>query len=140
MADRLIGTVCMAVVAIVACSCGPGEAAAQTSPRTVEAGIGNLPLSASREPPEALPPAPVPTEAVEPSPRPALITVVMADPPATAPTEPKPGIDDLSHRIENVMSALDRLVAESLRLQDALLRLRLGPKRPDPEDDGATSP
>jgi hypothetical protein len=71
-----------------------------------------------------------------------LITVVLADPPAPAPTEPKPGIDDLSHRIENVMSALERLVVESMRLQDSLLRLRLSSKRPDPDDadDGATSP
>ena len=148
MADRLIGTVCLALVGVAACSCGPDEAAAQSPDRPVMAGIGALPLSASREPPEALPP-----EAVEQLPflRPALITVVLTDPPATVatvpeptpvtpPSGPEPGIADLSHRIENVMSALDRLVTESLRLQDSLLRLRLSRKRPDADDVGAESP
>ncbi len=148
MADRLIGTLFVALVVVAACSCGPDEAAAQSPDRPVVAGIGALPLTASREPPEALPP-----EAVEalPLPQPSLITVVLTDPPATAatmpeptpvtpPSGPDPGIADLSHRIENVMSALDRLVTESLRLQDSLLRLRLSPKRSDAVDDGAESP
>ncbi len=141
MADRLIGTLFVALVVVAACSCGPDEAAAQSPDRPVVAGIGALPLTASREPPEALPP-----EAVEALPQPALITVVLTDLPATVPTVPEPpsgpepGIADLSHRIENVMSALDRLVTESLRLQDSLLRLRLSRKRPDADDDGAESP
>ena len=145
MADRLIGTVCMALVAVAACSCGPDEAAAQSPARKAVAEIGALPLMASREPPEAVPAQAVPPEAVEPLPQPALITVVLTDLPATVPTVPEsssgpqPGIADLSHRIENVMSALERLVAESIRMQDSLLRLRLSPKRPEPDDAAAGS-
>ena len=149
MADLPGGTLCAAVLAVAACGCGPAYEAAAQSPaaRPIVAGIGDLPLTASREPPEAL----EPLEAVEPLPQPALITVVLTDLPATPPTVPEPepvpppagpdaGIADLSHRIENVMSALARLVAESMRMQDSLLRLRLSPKRPDPDDAGAGSP
>ena len=148
MADRLIGTLCMAVVAVAACGCGPDEAAAQSPARKVVAGIAGatlpIPLAAQKrpEPPQT-------PELLEPLPQPAVITVVFNEPPVTAPAGPgpapapsgaEPGITDLSRRIEDVMGALDQLVEESLRVQQSLLRLRFGAKRPEPDAAPAGSP
>jgi len=53
-------------------------------------------------------------------------------PPEPDKSETQVALPELSQRIEDVMGRLDPFVQESLRLQQSLLRLRLGRKRPEP--------
>lgn len=145
------------VAATAAAGCAPPDETDRAGQvATVFAGIGG-----ARRPvaPEVLPPPPPPEQSPTPTPtppppppperpaqlppeprqppaRPAVISHVMAvqppEPDKPPPAETQVALPELSQRIEDVMGRLDLFVQESLRLQQSLLRLRLGRKRPEP--------
>ena len=141
------------VAATAAAGCAPPDETDRAGQvATVFAGIGGARRPVAPEvlppPPEQSPtltptptppperPAQLPPEPRQPPARPAVISHVMAvqppEPDKPPPAETQVALPELSQRIEDVMGRLDLFVQESLRLQQSLLRLRLGRKRPEP--------
>ena len=142
-----------------AAGCAPPDESDQAGPvGTVYAGIGGArrpvapevlpppprqptkqpPEQPSKQPPTPTPerPAQLPAEPQQPRAQPTVISHVMAvqplDPDKSPPAKTQVAIPELSQRIQDVIGRLDLFVQESLRLQQSLLRLRLGRTKPEP--------
>ena len=141
------------VAATAAAGCAPPDETDRAGQvATVFAGIGGarrpvapevLPPPPEQSPTPTPPPPPPPERPAQlpPEPRhpralPAVISRVMAVQPTEPDKSPPAGaqvaLPEFSERIEEVMGRLDLFVQESLRLQQSLLRLHLGRKRPEP--------
>lgn len=121
---------------------GIGGARRPVAPEVLPPPPEQFPEEPAKQPPVQSPPPPperpaqLPPEPRQPPARPAVISHVMAvqppEPDKPPPAETQVALPELSQRIEDVMGRLDLFVQESLRLQQSLLRLRLGRKRPEP--------
>ncbi len=157
--SRMICVALLAGAAAAAAAAGcapPDEADHAGAVGTVFAGIGGArrpvapevlppppersPEQPPKQPPTPAPPperpAQLPAKPQQPRAQPTVISHVMAVQPTEPDKSPPAGaqvaLPEFSERIEEVMGRLDLFVQESLRLQQSLLRLHLGRKRPEP--------